>query len=94
MEIQISDKALKQIDKTLIYLEEEWSHQVAENFYNKLLDAFSIISAYPQIGKESQSKKSVRIFRITKHNTLYYSISKKYIRVLFIWDTRKKSYKR
>jgi plasmid stabilization system protein ParE len=94
MEIFLSKTAARQLERIIDYLEIEWGQKVAEDFYNKFLDTIEMIKKYPDVFPESSAKPGMRLARITRHNRLFYKLFTDHIKIYFIWDTRKKSYKR
>ncbi len=75
--------------KLLEYLEKEWGHKVAANFFAKIKAHLNLLSNQPYIG-QLESKKNIRSILITKHNRLYYRVEGSSIEVLNMYDTRMK----
>jgi plasmid stabilization system protein ParE len=72
----------------LNYLEAEWNKEVAKQFLQKLDKRLATLKMQPYIGSPSQSIKDVRGILITKHNKLFYKVTKNTIIVLTMYDTR------
>lgn len=89
MTIVWSEKAEKDFDKILGYLESEWGKQSVENFTKLTEDLLMHISNSPEMFPSAYSKKkNIRRALITPHNRLYYRIDKNQILLLTIFDTR------
>ena len=74
--------------KLLLYLELEWTKQVADEFLQKLDKRIATLKKQPFIGTPSQAIHGVRGILITKHNKLFYKVSGTTIIVLNMYDTR------
>ena len=79
----------KKVTKLLVYLEKEWSDDVAINFKIILLKKLDMLSTMPTIGAEVNSIKNIRSLLITKHNKVYYKIERNKIYLLNMIDTRR-----
>ena len=80
--------ASRQLDELLTYLHEEVSERAASRFLEKLYDRLDMLTRYPEAGRKSQKRKTVRFYRIDKHRQLYYRIHGRNLFVVFIFDTR------
>lgn len=74
--------------KLLEYLEKEWGHKVAANFFADIKFHLNLLSNQPYVGKLGETKKNVRSVLITKHNRVYYRVEGNTIEVLNMYDTR------
>ncbi len=86
--IVISERAEKNLDKIITYLQDEWSEKVKQKFISKLFKTINQIADTPSMYPESKIKKNVRKCVITKHTTLFYRVNKKEIEIITIQDTR------
>jgi len=59
-EIQLSKRAMKQINALLVYLEKEWSTKVKTDFILKLDESLKQIQKLPGIFPESEKIKGLR----------------------------------
>lgn len=59
-EIQLSKRAMKQINALLVYLEKEWSTKVKTDFILKLDESLKQIQKLPGIFPESDKIKGLR----------------------------------
>jgi plasmid stabilization system protein ParE len=82
---KLADKELLQI---LNYLTENWSIGIADNFEATFLKKIELLKENPKLGKISSKSHLIRSINITKHNKLYYQISKETIYLITIFDTR------
>lgn len=83
-----SPSAKKDFSKILNYLFTDWNNEVVNQYMDKIENLLNQISLnpkqFPLISKDRNVRKGV----ISKHNTLYYRISKSKIDLLRIFDTR------
>lgn len=89
MQVFISERAEKNLDDLMLYLELEWSKSVKEKFKKKLIRSIRIISTFPGLFPSSNLKKGVRKCLITKQVVLYYKITKDSIEIITIQDSRR-----
>jgi plasmid stabilization system protein ParE len=87
-EVIVKKRFTNKVQKTLIYLEKEWSNKTAANFLLKPDRKIQLLSEYPFIGVPSSKIKSVGCILITRHNRMYYMIKGDKIIILNIYDTR------
>ena len=73
--------------KTSQWLEKEWSLKSAIAFDEKLKSIITELSLNPTIGRLS-NKKNIRSLRVTKHNRIYYKISKTQITILELFESK------
>lgn len=89
LKVTISERAEKNLDDIMLYLEEEWSIRVRDNFRKKLIKAVEQIAKSPELFPSSAIKKNVRRCVVTKQTSLYYRISNQEIEIITIQDNRK-----
>jgi plasmid stabilization system protein ParE len=89
-----NSKSNSQFLKIVSYLEKEWGDDVAKGFINKTLRVLESLRSYPEMGQMENYKKQIRIFVITKQNTLYYRIDNNRIYLLNFFDNRQNPIKR
>ncbi len=75
----------------LTYLEKEWGKKAADEFQDKINSALTLLSVHPHLGAYSD-KTNLRGLLITKHNRLFYRFRNNTIIVVYLADTRRKSY--
>jgi plasmid stabilization system protein ParE len=81
-------KAKARFKEIVLYLREEWSERVAQEFVELVEKRLNLLSMFPRIGAESQKKPGRRKLLLTPHNLLAYRIHKDKISILNIYDTR------
>lgn len=81
-------KALGKLDEILGYLENESSEESASRFFQIVLDKLEVLSRYPEIGRKSKKKKTIRFQKIDKNRNVYYRIEGKKLIVIYFFDTR------
>lgn len=87
-EIVWTEHARTDFQNILIYLESEWSQQIAEKFVTIFYQKVDLVAAFPFVGVASSKDKSIRKILITKQNALYYQLIGNRIVLLNIFDTR------
>jgi plasmid stabilization system protein ParE len=87
-QIVIKKRFTNKVQKTLAYLEKEWSHKIAEDFLIKIDRRIDLLTKKPHVGALSSKVKDVRGLLITRHNRLYYKIKDDKVIILNMYDTR------
>ena len=80
-EIVWNKKAITSLDEILGHLEEYHSESAAEDFVRKVFALIEKLRRYPEIGRRTKIKKTVRQYKVDKSRKLYY---RKYGRKLII----------
>lgn len=88
--IVVSNRFRKNTLKVYEYLIKEYSAHTAFSFLDKLQQRVELIIQYPEIGKPSQKKQSIRSVTLQPHNRIYYRLNKDTIELLCLFDMRKK----
>jgi len=83
-----SPLAATDFEKILSYLNESWNKQVALKFIEEIEILVLKIAEQPKQYPLANKKLKVRKCVISKHNTLFYRVSKDSIELLRIFDTR------
>lgn len=81
-------------DNIVTYLKNEWSEKTAENFVKITFQYLFLLSKFPNIGRKSGKKPSIRLINITRHNQLFYRIAGNKIIILTLIDLRQDSTKK
>ena len=89
-----TDNALKELEKTIEYLEENWTDKELRNLAESLEETISLISQNPQIFQASEKKKDIRRAVILSFNTLYYRVSEDKVEILSFFGNRQNPKKR
>ena len=89
-----NNKASIKFYSVLDYLEKKWGNKVTQDFIADTLKTLDILSEYPEMGKIDNPKKQIRVFVITKHNTLFYRVDGNRIFLLNFFDNRQHPKKR
>ena len=85
--IEITKRFERSVNSLRLYLEQEWSKKVANNFIKELKSRIEYISKYPEIGMLSQ-KQNVRSVTVGRHNRMYYLFNDEQITLLLLRDMR------
>lgn len=90
-QIVLNKKFLNSLTELLEYLETEWGVKAADDFLNNVDARINTLQNHPFIGA-STKYKNVRGLYITKHNRMYYRVTKNKVTILNLYDTRRKNY--
>ncbi len=96
MEIKVfwSEKAEKQLESIIQYLESNWGTKSASKFANSVFEFTVALTDFPEIGAVEQPTLKIRGFVVVKHITIFYQIRKSKIIILNLYDNRQKPKKR
>ena len=86
--IKKSKEFLKNVLSTAKYFEKEWGMISAKKFQSILDSKIGELSIHPEIGRVTAKNKSIRKFKITKHNKIYYRTLKNEINILTLFETQ------
>ena len=86
--IKWTKSASKSFDKTVSYLQQEWSEKTAEKFVQKVNTFLINLIHYPEIGKVEMEEKGIRGFVLSRHTTVLYRIKNNQIILLQFFDNR------
>lgn len=84
-----TDHAISELNKTIEYLENNWTKKELIKFSTKLDHTIELISKTPEIFAASFKKAEIRKAVVEKHNTLYYRISQNSIEIVSLFSNRK-----
>lgn len=85
--IVITDRFEHSAAKTSKWIEKKWSLKSSLEFDEKLKNIIIELSLNPNIGIIS-AKKNIRSLKVTKHNRIYYRISKTQITILNLFESK------
>ena len=88
LKVFLSPTAKLRLEKLLVYLNQEWSEKVKQDFIEKLDIKISQISHYPKSCPESRAFKGLYKCIVTKQTTFYYRIKGSEIEIAALFDTR------
>ncbi len=86
--VVFSETAKTDLERLLLYLEENWSIEVKHQFVNQLDIAIKTIVKFPEGFPSSSLKQVVRKCVVTEQTSLFYRIKKKEIEIIAIFDSR------
>ena len=91
-----TDNGLKELQKTIAYLEEHWTEKELRNLAINLEKTLHLMSQNPYLFQKSEVKKDVRRAVILNLNTLYYRVneSKNSVEILSFFSNRQNPKKR
>ena len=89
-----TDNALKELEKTIEYLEENWTEKELRNLALQLEETLMLVSRNPNLFQVSDIKKEIRRVVILSHTTLYYRIGDTQIEIISFFSNRQSPKKR
>jgi len=89
-----TDNALKELQKTVEFLEENWTEKELKNLATNLEKTLILISQNPYLFQSSDYKKEVRRAVILTLNSLYYKINENNVEILSFFSNRQNPKKR
>ena len=89
-----TDNALYELEKTIEYLETNWTEKELRNLALNLEKTLNLISQNPFIFQASDEKKEVRRAVVLSLNTLYYRVYKNNVEIVSFFSNRQNPKKR
>ncbi len=89
-----TDFALTELEKTIEYLQENWTEKEIRNLAIEIEATVSLISHNPNLFQSSDLKKGIRRAVVAKHNTLYYRIKNSTLEIISFFSNRQSPKKR
>ena len=89
-----TDFALKELQKTIEYLEENWTEKELRNLAENIEEKVALISQNPNLFQASSHKKEIRRVIILTYNTLYYRVKNDQIEIISFFSNRQSPKKR
>ena len=89
-----TDFALKELEKTIEYLEENWSEKELRNLAENIEEKLALISQNPNLFQASGHKKEIRRVVILTYNKLYYRVTNEQIEIISFFSNRQSPKKR
>ena len=93
MRIMWSDDAIKSVDDTADYIEDNFGVDRSIEFYDEVLEQADSLVQFPQKGPIDEDRKGgkyeYRSLGIGKLSRLIYRIDGETIRILYLWNTRR-----
>lgn len=89
-----TDNALNELEKTIEYLETNWTEKELRNLAINLERTLNLISQNPFIFQASDAKKEVRRAVVLSLNTLYYRVYKNNVEIVSFFSNRQNPKKR
>lgn len=89
-----TDFALKELEKTIEYLEQNWTEKEIVNLILKLEETLAFISQNPNLFQASEIESEIRRVVILTHNTLYYRVANNQIQIISFFSNRQSPNKR
>jgi plasmid stabilization system protein ParE len=89
-----TDFALKELEKTIKYLEKNWTEKELRNLAESIDEKLALISQNPNSFQISDYKKDIRRVVILTYNTLYYRFENEQIEIISFFSNRQNPKKR
>ena len=89
-----TDFALSELEKTIEYLQENWTEKELRNLAVKLDEILTILSQNPNLFQVSNVKDKIRRVVVLTNNTLYYKVINNRIEILFFFKSSKSHQKK
>ena len=92
MEVKVywSNKAEKQFDSIVQYLEKNWGLNAASKFAKSIFNFIEVVCVFPEIGTIEHSELNIRGFVVVKQITIFYQIRKNKVVILSLYDNRQR----
>jgi len=84
----LSKRAIKNLERLLVYLEEDWSLKVKHSFIQKFDKSLKQIQKLPDSFPESEILRGLRKCVVTRQTTIFYKYSDTTIDIAAIFDNR------
>ncbi|MFN5788168.1 MAG: type II toxin-antitoxin system RelE/ParE family toxin, partial [Bacteroidota bacterium] len=78
----------KELEKTIEYLEENWTEKELRNLAESIEEKLALISQNPNLFQASDNKKNIRRVVIQTYNTLYYRFENEQIEIISFFSNR------
>ena len=89
-----TDFALKELENTIEYLEENWTEKELQNLALNIEETLKLISQNPELFQGSEIKKDLRRAIILSHNTMYFRVKNNQIEIISFFSNRQNPKKR
>ena len=89
-----TDFALKELENTIEYLEENWTEKQMQNLAVNIEETLILISQNPDLFQVSEVKKDIKRVVILSHNTMYYRVKNNQIEIISFFSNRQNPKKR
>ncbi len=87
-EVVWNKKAAETFHEITEFIEENYSEESAGNFVRKVNELIEKLRKYPEIGRRSKTKKTVRQYKIDKYRKMYYRKYGAKLLIVYIFDQR------
>lgn len=88
-EIEWLESALKDLDKEIEYVNNEFGYLVAQKVYQKIMDHIGLLASFPQMGMkyEDMTFKGYEVRKLPiQQLTVFYSQQDNKVTVLAVWN--------
>jgi plasmid stabilization system protein ParE len=83
-----TNRASKNFDIIIEYLEVEWGDQVTKRFIKAVNDFLELLVEFPELGSIENKEKGIRGFTLIKQINIFYRITSDKIIILGLFDNR------
>jgi plasmid stabilization system protein ParE len=92
--IEWSQKAIRELRRTIEYLKSEASITSAERFTHLIQNRIEQVSKHPTMGRKAPNRKTVRFVLFGKSHRLYYRVHGSTLYITALFDARQDPRKR
>ena len=85
-----TDNADRSMYQLTDFLAQRWSSQVVQEYVDKVYDCVDLLREFPEIGRVTNKKQSIRRVVIRPYTRLYYQVKEEQVFLLRFVDTRQK----
>lgn len=79
-------RAIDSVDEIIEYLDQHATPQQIGKFISKLDDTIQKLNKYPEIGRRTKNKKTVRQYKLDKNRNIYYRKYGNKLIIVLIFD--------
>jgi plasmid stabilization system protein ParE len=88
LELIWTQTAERQLDRTIEYLQNNWTEREISQFFNKLEKGLKTILTTPDMQKKSLRKDGTFEYQISPQTTIFYAFDEKKATILLLWSNR------
>ena len=81
-------RAYNNFEKTIDYLNENWSLNVSKEFAYKVFSSIDTIKFFPRIGKLENKERLILGLVISKNTSIFYRFDSEFLYILNVFDNR------
>lgn len=87
--IIVTKKADNDEEITYKYISDKFGKIYAENFRNRLIELFKLLSKYPLVGRPAKNDLILRVYTFNNQNKLVYKVTATEVIIIRLLNTKK-----